>query len=277
MSDLYLRGVVLPYLFELNQDLARHQENQPFCVEENEDVFRQLAVMRLAAGLAIGAFSNSAGLLANPAPDRHPQESAYRLTRLTGKLLATHSGVQPAPSLVNDPVDYIGQTACFEAELRLMRSLDFHTSPAIINPCHRPAIIYFDARDQPYAYEKASGNPIAYAWRDARISTANGPCWVPANSFLAMQYADKRLVEEHTGARLIALHNPNLKQVDFLRFSTHCLPQLIRRCLSVYGASNAQTSKLNQNITAANQFTPEHVAHRAYRLLDSLPKYAHIR
>ncbi|MGF7228802.1 MAG: hypothetical protein ACQR33_02340 [Candidatus Saccharibacteria bacterium] len=187
---------------------------------------------------------------------------------LTRKSLAFAHAKRKAPIPAGDY--YLGDIACIEAELRVLRSLSWHEKmPHVedIDVCHKPASILFDAAGKPCGYQKASGLPLTYIWRNSDVRTEAGVYRLPADSFVELIYAigeDPR--ECYVGKSLIALENARLPQdITFLRFSTASLTIAIQTRGANAVADRAP--KLYENVNELAQFEPRLIGNRVRKLL----------
>lgn len=122
-------------------------------------------------------------------------------------------------------------SVCLRAELRLLRSLTFHANPSSGAADHTPAAILFDVNREPFAYQKATGMPLAYAWRESHIETAAGLRLIPQDAFFDVRYPQgQNPLENYRGTGLVSLIDGPMPSNAFLqRFSATCLgPRLAR-------------------------------------------------
>lgn len=169
-----------------------------------------------------------------------------------------------------------GQTGgCLEAELRLVRSLEFHKSWRTPDRNHRPGAILFDENDKPFAYQKSSGDPTAYVWRDGILRTREGRCFLPASSFVELEYTGTDdPMERFGGAGLLSLKGFEHDAVRFLRFSTRLFsPRLAHYALlgaTIHEYENGGSAeKLQANLAQASKFDNRYVAEQIHTLLRS--------
>jgi hypothetical protein len=86
--------------------------------------------------------------------------------------------------------------ACMQAEPRFVHSLTEHEVPEAIqepreSASYASALVLFDTKDEPFAYQKDNGIDTALAWRDAHYKTENGEVWIPAGAiFMATWNGD---------------------------------------------------------------------------------------
>lgn len=115
--------------------------------------------------------------------------------------------------------------ACLEAELALVRSLDYHNRTVQPPRNHRSAAVYFDVNGDPCGYAKAVGARTIYMWRDAELRITEGVCWVPGDCFVEAVYGQDNDPADYKGLGLISLQHSNKlpSQVRLVRFSTASL------------------------------------------------------
>lgn len=164
---------------------------------------------------------------------------------------------------------------CLEAELRLVRALEFHKSRRLPDRNHRPGAILFDEDDKPFAYQKSSGDPTAYVWRDGILRTREGRRFLPASSFVELEYkGTDDPMERFVGAGLLSLKGFEHDAVRFLRFST----RLFSSRLAYYALLGAtiheyedggSAEKLHANLAQASKLDNRYVAEQIHALLRS--------
>jgi hypothetical protein len=185
----------------------------------------------------------------------------FEFTQRVLQLVEAERRVQP---FTEDDLDNI---VCVQAELRLMRSLEFDESGFEIE---KPlgSIILFDAYGEPYAYEKSSGIRSAYAWREAEVPTQYGVQWVPKDCFLDVQYSDEDGSADYAPReRLLVPPHRTVENIKFLRFSTAGLPLEVREQAARLATGSSTNDKLRDNMIEAVSFIPRQVGERVCRLL----------
>jgi hypothetical protein len=160
--------------------------------------------------------------------------------------------------------------ACSEVESRFVRALNWHESGQQPTQNHKAAVVLFDKGGEPFAYQKGSGFPIAYTWREASVYTEKGEKWVPGGAIVRPIYDSSEDFDmgphvDYAGQSLIGLQPSSIHDIAFLRFSAAALPAVLRRPFLQQGA--AQISKLAENLDAACRLTSKVVEKRVSALL----------
>jgi hypothetical protein len=202
-------------------------------------------------------------------PDLAP-EPRFELTRRTlqfSEKLADKRGTPEMPTFEQNILDI----DCPEIELRFERALTWHESGEIPDVNHPAGVVLFDSGGSAFAYQKSSGYPTAFVWRDIEIDTAAGPRWLPAGSIVRPIYhAYVPNAGPHWGRAgdgLIGLQPPTLDDVTFVRFGTCCLPPELREPFLRLGVE--QTEKLAENLEGALQLDEQTTARRVAKLINS--------
>lgn len=169
--------------------------------------------------------------------------------------------------------------ACYGSELRFERSLAWLETGEAPMSAHRPAVVLYDVEDRPCAFQKASGLPTAYVWRDCVMPTEEGEQWVPAGMIVAPRYTTDPNEDlgpgpqvDHPGKGLISLRDEIPIKVELLRPSTAYLPGALRRSYLKVGV--LETYKLAVNLSATCRLTDKSVGKRVGRLLRQNPDIA---
>jgi hypothetical protein len=264
---------------QLHQDLVPHIADSPPLGDKQhyDSAFRNRALYYPDSGttLLYDTFT-----LANAVVKNFTEAQEPPLTAL-GRVAIDTAKLPSRPYVIDD----IGDEACFQAELRLQRSLAFDlnklNSPNTKDPSpseasHGASAVVFDAEGEPFAYQKASGIPSAYAWCDGVLNTESGQFFIPGSSFFGLDYdteADDPC-NNYAGAGLVSLeHAPQPNAVHFMRFATNLLPSAVARAAHRQVIEEAEIFgrphlfKLEDNIPAADAMTPEAIRDDVYELL----------
>ena len=164
----------------------------------------------------------------------------------------------------------ISNGACLEAELRLLRSLwlqEPHPRPREGRRDYMPAAILTDINGEPCAYQKSSGVPSAYFWRESVMRTDNGPCIVPADCFVSLNFEpgeDPR----HRYSDMDLLHYERItlsSDAEFLRFSTASLRASVRLRGAVIASK--RYGRLRTHLPEMRTFSAERIGERVRALI----------
>lgn len=142
-------------------------------------------------------------------------------------------------------------TACLESELFFARSLAWHGSQNTTQTDHQAALVLRDTQGRPFAYQKASGLPTAYTWREATIAAAQKNVRVPAGAIIRYVY-DEEMANtgpayiDYVGTGLAApadLQPP--RDVEFIRLTIESLPTVLREKSVELGVWEGQSDSTN--------------------------------
>jgi len=131
---------------------------------------------------------------------------------------------------------------CNASELSFVHGLEFHASGRRPYPDHAAAIILHDIADEPLAYQKAVGRPLAYVWRDGVVQTSAGCRQLFAGTIVRFMhegyyYTESALGERFAGAGLAGVGGCVADEVEFKRLSIEFLPKRIRAAVLVDATS----------------------------------------
>ncbi|MEK7152662.1 MAG: hypothetical protein AAB834_01835 [Patescibacteria group bacterium] len=250
-------------LFDLKREVARYLPEdfyeEPVPILDSLDTFRyRMSDSSALAGGIYNVLYNATYVQAAAGPNSHSQPPAFELTRRNLNLNSQNPELQRTFS-----------GGCYETELLFARSLAWHGSGRDPNPNHAAAIVLHDIDGAPFAYQKSSGHPTAYVWREGYISTQAGNRWLPAGALVDPVYERIDTIvaqEEHTEQGLVSLVNTDtVLDVNLLRFSATCLPAELRLPFLEEGV--AQNKKLSENFVDACALTDGVVGSRVGALL----------
>jgi hypothetical protein len=180
-----------------------------------------------------------------------------------GKAIVEMSGLEDLAVFRNDGV-------CIESELRLFRSLGFH-SPDLIEDkgyIDLPSTIILGEDDEPIGYEKSSGINSTYIWSPTAIYTQMGRVAVPGDSLNFIKFTeaiDDKLFETKAGLVAVRATPDSVERFGVGQLSTTNFPPIVRRAMAVAAAE--MEPKLEVNIEAATKFKPEDVKKRVQELM----------
>ena len=182
---------------------------------------------RSVGSLAFTALGHSHAVIRQA--DRHilPRGRVAALTRRTLAVTAL-AGTSLRPEL-DDELD----NCCLGAELKFVHGLEYHGLGKQPDPDHDAALILHDAQGEPFAYQKAVGEPNAYVWRDGLMRTRAGLRQLSAGSIVVPIYdRDSKgrppPQEKFAGAGLVGITGCVADDVVFMRFSLEVFPERIR-------------------------------------------------
>ena len=259
MTDLYTGG---EYLRQLDSELFAfgYNDSPQLRIEDYEVAYDIDPEASVLSTLALCNSVVSYGYIL-PRPD----EPVFELTERTIEHALHHDRIEPSSNHT------LSETACLQAEPRLLRSLSWHDGPEAERLGGRnnvkPAAVYFDNNDEPFAYQKASGLGTAYVWRACTVDTEVARYRLPADCFITIDYPpaeDPRFF--YLGHSLVTFEKmPRQATIDLLRFSTLSLGKTVR----LEGASTAieRDEKLAEQLPALAETSSDDISLRVQQLL----------
>lgn len=215
--------------------LVAHGFNPALCLDSEQigDIAAGVST-KVSSGLEdhLGLLNEAVAEILHPFEDRRVVElqgigDGSELAGRIAKLLVDER-------FLDTPVDLTSRDACYEAELRLEKTLSWAESGSVAKPDHDSAVVLSDKAGEPFALQKSSGARTAFSFRNGVLPTANGPRFIPAGALFRLIFgkADFSTVipayEAQRGSGIVLATGNQALDISFSRFAAWALPQPVR-------------------------------------------------